>query len=120
LSPVLLFLLLLLMVPLLSGVIPTDGSVRKHGICSYVRDGLLIEEVAFECPNVAAVHVSQFELWILSVYHPPSYNHIQNEALVDLVLDICEGREVIVLGDFILPSPVWSAGMGLFVAGSRT
>jgi hypothetical protein len=64
--------------------------------------------------------VSQFELWILSVHRPPSYNHTQNEALVDLVLDLCEVREVTVFGDFNLSSLVWSAGMGLFANCSRT
>jgi hypothetical protein len=34
-------------------------------------------------------------------------------------MDFCEGREVIVLGDFNLPSLVWSTGMGLCVGGSR-
>jgi hypothetical protein len=53
--------------------------------------------------------------WIQSVYRPPSYSHIQNEALVDLVLDFCEGREVIVLGDFNIPSLVWLAERVLFV-----
>ena len=36
-----------------------------------------------------------------------------------MILEFCQGREVVVLGDFILPSLAWSAGDGIFRGASQ-
>jgi hypothetical protein len=96
----------------------TNSLVRKHGVCIYIRDCLGFEEVAVAGPNVAAVHLVQYDLWILSVYRPPSYGGDDNGSLIDSILSFCEGREVIVVGDFNLPSLSWPAD-GLELGVSR-
>ena len=91
-----------------SEIIPdTESLVRKHGVCLYVRKGLQFVECSFDCPNAAAVHLLDFDIWILTIYRPPSYRDNQNDRLINLVSDFCSGREVVLFGDFYLPTFVW-------------
>ena len=62
--------------------------------------------INFAVPNIIAVHLLDWNLWILAVYHPPSYRQAENTALIEAILDFCESREVVILGDFNLPSLV--------------
>ena len=48
-------------------------SIRKHGTCLYVRDNLRFEEVETKCANIATVCLQGYDLWIMSVYRPPSH-----------------------------------------------
>ena len=82
----------------------TDGETRKHGVCIYIRKSLKYEEVVLHKPNVAAIFLNQHDLWILSVYRPPSYAEQDNAELISLFMHFSVGREVVVLGDFNLPS----------------
>ena len=60
-------------------------------------------------PYVVAVHLLQFDLWVLSLYRPPSYTLVENVTLLSFISDFCEGREVVILGEFNLPSLSWSS-----------
>jgi hypothetical protein len=88
----------------------TGGESRKHGVCIYIKESVRYEEVALHKPNVAAVFLSQHDVWVLAVYRPPSYGERENAELMGLILDFSVGREVVVLGDFNLPSIEWSDG----------
>ena len=88
----------------------TNSRVRKHGVCMYVRHGVRFEEQTVSIPNVVAVHLLDFDLWILAVYRPPSYSSEENSQVIDMVLEFCEGREAVVLGDFNLPTLRWCCG----------
>ena len=48
------------------------------------------------------------KVYIYVVYRPPSYSAHENEALIDFLLESCTGKEVVLLGDFNLPSIIWS------------
>ena len=52
-------------------------------------------------------------MWVLAVYRPPSYRDQENALLSRVVCKFCEGREVVVLGDFKLPSIVWIEERGM-------
>ena len=80
------------------------GLVRKHGVCLYIKDMIKYIEIEVDIQNLAAAHSVEFDLWVLSVYRPPSYSDQQNALLSRFVCEFSEGREVIVLGDFNLPS----------------
>lgn len=54
-------------------------------------------------PNAAPVLLIDYDLWILSVYCPPSYSLHENEVFVLVILNFGEGHEVVVFGDFNLP-----------------
>ena len=80
------------------------GLTRTHGVCLYVKRSVRFVEVHVNCPNVAAVHLMDFEVWVLCIYSPPSYSAWENEVLIGVILDFCERHEVVILGDFNLPS----------------
>ena len=87
------------------------GSIRKHGTCLYVRDNLRFEKVEIIYPNIAAVCLQGYNLWIMSVYRPPYCTVEENLLLIEVISNFCEASEVVVLGDFNLPSLLWSAGV---------
>ena len=85
----------------------THGTIRKHCVCLYARASFQYEEMNLALPNIVAVHLLDWSLWILAVYRPPSYGRSENTALIEAILGFCEGREVVILGDFNLLSLVW-------------
>ena len=85
-----------------------SGSVRKHGAALYVCNSLKHVEVEVPIPNVAAVHLTDLDVFILSVYRPPSSSQQNNESLAHLIRSFSAQREVLILGDFNLPSLKWS------------
>ena len=87
----------------------TNGHVRKHGACLFVRNRLRFEEVVLRYLNVAAMHILDLDGWVLALCRPPSYGDAQNNSLINLMSDFCIGREVVVLGDFNLPTLTWSS-----------
>jgi hypothetical protein len=85
----------------------TDTGMRKHGVCIYVKKDINYVQDVFVCPNVVAVHLVALDVWVLGVYRPPSYGADSNEQLLRIVSDFCVGREVVILGDFNLPTLTW-------------
>ena len=86
-----------------------EGDIRKHGTCLYVSQNLKCVPVEANVPNLVAVYFAELELYVLSVYRPPSYTELENNSLKNFLLNFCIGREVVVMGDFNLPSIAWSA-----------
>ena len=85
-----------------------EGTVRKHGSAIYVRKSLKHHEIKLSLPNVAAVFLEEFDLYVLSVYRPPSLSNGENMQLLTLLREFVFGREVLILGDFNLPTLDWS------------
>ena len=84
------------------------GTVRKHGSGLYVSKSLRQVQVDVQLPNVAVVHLIDFDLHVLSVYRPPSYSLEENLHLVSFLTSFVPGKEVLMLGDFNLPTLEWS------------
>ena len=87
----------------------TTGSVMKHGVCLYVKNGIHFVSVDISCPNVHAIFLPTFKIYIVAVYRPPSYTVAENAKLIDFIADFGNDKEVIFLGDFNLPSIKWGA-----------
>ena len=85
----------------------TDSAVRKHGVCLYVRREVRFVCIELDIANAAAVHLLDFDVWLIAAYRPPSYSEADNARLVQVITDFCEGREVVVVGDFNLPTLRW-------------
>ena len=83
------------------------GGVRKHGAGLYVLGSLRQVQVDVDISNVVAVHLPDYDLYVLSVYRPPSYSDQENDLLMRFLRNFVVSRELIVLGDFNLPSLVW-------------
>ena len=54
------------------------GNVRKHGAALYISDGLKHIQVDVTLPNIAVVQLVDFDLYVLSIYIPPSYSTTEN------------------------------------------
>ena len=89
------------------------GVVRKHGAGLYVSNDLKHIQIDVPIPNVVVVHLVDLELYVLSVYRPPSYNAEENLALLTFLSGFMPSKEVLLLGDFNLPSLRWSTEFAL-------
>ena len=52
------------------------------------------------------------------VYRPPSNTPMENDGLLSFITDFCCTRNVLVLGDFNLPTLRWSVGGPVVGSGS--
>ena len=84
-----------------------EGEVRKHGVGLYVSKGLRCLQVEVPVANVVMVCLLDFDLFVLSVYRPPSYSQNENSLLISFLSDHLVGKEVVVMGDFNLPTLKW-------------
>ena len=73
---------------------------------SMVKDSLAFIQIDVDLLNVVAVLLLNSDVYVLTVYRPSS-SLIQDENLVSFISDFCVGREVLILGDFDLPSLDW-------------
>ena len=48
------------------------GMIRKHGACLYIKNNVKRVEIVVNCPNVAAVHLLDYNLRVMAVYLPHS------------------------------------------------
>ena len=93
-----------------------EGLVPKHGVCIYVTKRVDFVRVDVGCPNCVVVHLFDFDVYVCVVYRPPSYSLEENEVLICFLEQFCISREVVILGDFNLPSLRWSAAGGAAVS----
>ena len=84
-----------------------SGCVYKHGVCAYVHESLDVDMVESPLPNLLTFRLSSLNVHVVLVYRPPSNTPDMNSALLQQIYSACEGREVIVLGDFNLPALDW-------------
>lgn len=91
-------------------VVRSDGSpsVAKHGVCMYIHSSIKYESVNVICPNCVTVYLPDLNLYVVSAYRPPSYSSDENKTLLDLLSRFCLDKEVLILGDFNLPSLSWN------------
>ena len=85
----------------------TRGDTHKHGICIYVRKDINFISLNVDCSNVCTVHPLDFNLCVVVVYRPPSYDYYDNLDLVKFLSNFCPSKEVLILGDFNLPMISW-------------
>ena len=83
------------------------GVVPKHGVGIYIKSVLNFREVEVPLPNVIVVFLCDFDIYILIIYRPPSNLVNDNEALLAFLSDFCFEKDVIIVGDFNLPTIKW-------------
>ena len=84
-----------------------SGNSSKHGVCAFVEENLKFDNVDVSHPNCLSFRLRCLNVYVFVVYRPPSNTPEENQALIDFLLKSCTGRELIILGDFNLPSIVW-------------
>ena len=82
-------------------------NVRKHGVAFYVRHGIKYNVVDNTPNNCIILKLIDFDLYVLNVYRPPSSSSNDNSALLEYLSTFCTDKEVILMGDFNLPSINW-------------
>ena len=80
---------------------------RKHGVALYIKMPLKYIVLPSDIANVLAVHLPDFNLFICTLYRPPSYSDQENLALIGYLESLCDSKEIVVLGDFNLPTLSW-------------
>lgn len=88
------------------------GRVPKHGVCAYVHRDLLVDQVTTPAENVLCFRLLKFNVYVVIVYRPPSYSDDQNDKLLSSLDTLFRDREVIIMGDFNLPSVSWNSDTG--------
>jgi hypothetical protein len=86
----------------------TSSNVRKHGALLYIHKDIKFLNFDTPLPNVVAVQLVEFGLYVVACYRPPSYTCVSNSNLLSFLSEFCFGKEVVILGDFNLPSLRWS------------
>ena len=80
----------------------------KHGVCTYIKDTIKAIPSTYQFPNSLAIHLPTYNLHILTVYKPPSYTPQENTALCSYIQEFSVGKELLIMGDFNLPSIAWN------------
>ena len=82
---------------------------KIHGVCAYIADHLQFDDVDVSFRNVISFRLSSLNVHVYVVYRPPSYSATDNEALLGFLQRSCIAKETILMGDFNLPSLIWSS-----------
>ena len=85
-----------------------EGLVYKHGVGLYISSKLCFTEVDTHTPNTLPIFLPALNLYVLIVYRPPSYTANENACLLNFLSDFCSGKEIVIMGDFNLPSIQWA------------
>ena len=57
--------------------------------------------------NTLVVHILEWDTFIIVSYRLLSYNDLENDSLKISFSDLCTDKNVLMLGDFNLPSITW-------------
>ena len=85
-----------------------ESRVQKHGVGLYMKLGFDAVKVNVGLPNVLVVNVLSRNAYVIGVYRPASFGTSENVALNQFLFEFCLGKDVIVVGDFNLPSLCWN------------
>ena len=86
----------------------TQSGFPKHGVCFYIKKSLVYLVLENSYMNTAIVFLPIYSLYIIVVYRPPSYNLLENLGLINFLTNFCDGKEVLIIGDFNLSSVKWN------------
>lgn len=84
------------------------GNIKKHGVCVYIKQNIHYSEIEVQVPNVLVLYLIKYRLHIITVYRPPSNSPLDNAILVSFIEDFCCDKDVILMGDFNLPTIRWN------------
>ena len=84
------------------------GSKQKtETLYEFIKSGYNAVQIDVPLPNVVAVYVRELDVYFVACYRPPSYMNEKNDSLKSFLSDFVDGKSVVVMGDFNLPSLRW-------------
>ena len=95
------------------------GATRKHGVGLCIRKNNQPMMIDVSVANTLVVHVLEWDTFIIVSYRPPSYNDLKNYSLRTFLSEFCIDQNVLMLGDFNLPSIKWDETRSDSVLPSR-
>ena len=96
----------------------SPSQTRIHGVAVFIKNSIKFSEIPCPMKNVVISHLIDFNLYVITVYRPPSYNPNENQALMSFLAEFCPNKEVILQGDFNLPSLNWNSDYDLISSAS--
>ena len=85
----------------------SPSGARKHGVALYIHNSLVFTQVISDMPNMIVIYLNDYDLYVVTIYRPPSYSSMGNIALINLLQRLCLDKEVVIQGDFNLPTIRW-------------
>ena len=84
------------------------SQARKRGVCLYVKCDITATIVPANVPNTLAVSLPELNTLLVVTYRPPSLPELDNDALMHYIDSIAFGKDILLLGDFNLPTLKWT------------
>ena len=85
----------------------SPSGIRKHGVALYIKVNIQFDFISVTIPNVIVIFLPYYKLYVITIYRPPSYTDIENALLLNFISVFCSDKEVVLQGDFNLPSLHW-------------
>ena len=82
--------------------------IRKHGVLICIKNGISYSEIGIDIPNVLVLYLPNHDIYVMCIYRPPSSGLNDNVKLLEFIEQFCQDKEIIILGDFNLPSLHWN------------
>ena len=86
----------------------SPSGIAKHGVAIYVKNDIRVDQVYQIFPNTLALAIGSLGITILLVYRPPSVTLSDTLDLFDFLRNFDFRSEIILLGDFNIPSIDWT------------
>ena len=74
----------------------------KHGGAVYIRNCIKFTVFSCNVDNMLIFHYFEFNIHVVDVYRPSSYNSDENHKLISFLNNNCINKEVIVQGNLNL------------------
>ena len=87
------------------------SGIPKHGVGLYVRESIEVGRIFCSHPNTLCIYLPKLKLIVMVVYRPPSNSNIENAELLSFLYSFCTGKNLVLLGDFNLPTIDWSSSV---------
>ena len=86
----------------------SPSGIRKHGAAVYIKNNFKYAEVQCNLNNAVIIFLPDYDVYIATIYRPPSNSISDNNCLSQFFPTFCDEREVVIQGDLNLPSLDWS------------
>ena len=73
----------------------------------FIKNEIKYNHIICSLRNVLIIYLLDLDIYVITVYRPPSYNNDDNIALTNFLVEFCSNKEVLIQGDFNLPSLSW-------------
>ena len=87
----------------------SSENTRKHGVAAYVNKSCKYVKVQCDLNNALVLHLLSFDVYLITIYRPPSYDDVDDAMLLNFLDTFCSDKEVFIQGDFNLSSIRWNA-----------